>query len=222
MKNINIEILKQTEVFQDMKTADIEAILSCMAANTKKYAKDSFVLNFGDTITSLGIVLSGQVNVIMEDYWGNRNIITMIKEGMTFAESYACAENVPLRVSVQAAEDTEVLWMDVKKILTVCSSSCAFHNSLIKNLVTLLATKNLIMNNKLTFLTQRSTREKLLAYLYSQSKSRGSNAFSIPFDRQQLADFLSVDRSAMSNELSKLRNEGILEFNKNHFNFLKK
>ncbi len=222
MKNINIEILKQTEVFQDMKTADIEAILSCMAANTKKYAKDSFVLNFGDTITSLGIVLSGQVNVIMEDYWGNRNIITMIKEGMTFAESYACAENVPLRVSVQAAEDTEVLWMDVKKILTVCSSSCAFHNSLIRNLVTLLATKNLIMNNKLTFLTQRSTREKLLAYLYSQSKSRGSNAFSIPFDRQQLADFLSVDRSAMSNELSKLRNEGILEFNKNHFNFLKK
>ena len=222
MKNINIEILKQTEVFQDMKTADIEAILSCMAANTKKYAKDSFVLNFGDMITSLGIVLSGQVNVIMEDYWGNRNIITMIKEGMTFAESYACAENVPLRVSVQAAEDTEVLWMDVKKILTVCSSSCAFHNSLIKNLVTLLATKNLIMNNKLTFLTQRSTREKLLAYLYSQSKSRGSNAFSIPFDRQQLADFLSVDRSAMSNELSKLRNEGILEFNKNHFNFLKK
>ena len=222
MKNINIEILKQTEVFQDMKTADIEAILSCMAANTKKYAKDSFVLNFGDTITSLGIVLSGQVNVIMEDYWGNRNIITMIKEGMTFAESYACAENVPLRVSVQAAEDTEVLWMDVKKILTVCSSSCAFHNSLIRNLVTLLATKNLIMNHKLTFLTQRSTREKLLAYLYSQSKSRGSNAFSIPFDRQQLADFLSVDRSAMSNELSKLRNEGILEFNKNHFNFLKK
>ena len=222
MKNINIEILKQTEVFQDMKTADIEAILSCMAANTKKYAKDSFVLNFGDMITSLGIVLSGQVNVIMEDYWGNRNIITMIKEGMTFAESYACAENVPLRVSVQAAEDTEVLWMDVKKILTVCSSSCAFHNSLIRNLVTLLATKNLIMNNKLTFLTQRSTREKLLAYLYSQSKSRGSNAFSIPFDRQQLADFLSVDRSAMSNELSKLRNEGILEFNKNHFNFLKK
>lgn len=222
MKNINIEILKQTEVFQDMKTADIEAILSCMAANTKKYAKDSFVLNFGDMITSLGIVLSGQVNVIMEDYWGNRNIITMIKEGMTFAESYACAENVPLRVSVQAAKDTEVLWMDVKKILTVCSSSCAFHNSLIRNLVTLLATKNLIMNNKLTFLTQRSTREKLLAYLYSQSKSRGSNAFSIPFDRQQLADFLSVDRSAMSNELSKLRNEGILEFNKNHFNFLKK
>jgi len=222
MKNIDIELLKQTEVFQDMKSADIEAILSCMAANTKKYAKDSFVLNFGDKITSLGIVLSGQVNVIMEDYWGNRNIITMIKEGMTFAESYACAENVPLRVSVQAAEDTEVLWMDVKKILTVCSSSCAFHNSLIKNLVTLLATKNLIMNNKLTFLTQRSTREKLLAYLYSQSKSRGSNAFSIPFDRQQLADFLSVDRSAMSNELSKLRNEGILEFNKNHFNFLKK
>ena len=222
MKNIDIELLKQTEVFQDMKSADIEAILSCMAANTKKYAKDSFVLNFGDKITSLGIVLSGQVNVIMEDYWGNRNIITMIKEGMTFAESYACAENVPLRVSVQAAEDTEVLWMDVKKILTVCSSSCAFHNSLIRNLVTLLATKNLIMNNKLTFLTQRSTREKLLAYLYSQSKSRGSNAFSIPFDRQQLADFLSVDRSAMSNELSKLRNEGILEFNKNHFNFLKK
>jgi len=222
MKDIDIELLKQTEVFQDMKSADIEAILSCMAANTKKYTKDSFVLNFGDKITSLGIVLSGQVNVIMEDYWGNRNIITMIKEGMTFAESYACAGDVPLRVSVQAAEDTEVLWMDIKKILTVCSSSCAFHNRLIRNLVTLLATKNLIMNHKLTFLTQRSTREKLLAYLYSQSKSRGANAFSIPFDRQQLADFLSVDRSAMSNELSKLRNEGILEFNKNHFNFLKK
>jgi len=222
MKNINTELLKQTELFQGLKTADIEAILSCMAATTKKYTKDSFVLHFGEQVNSIGIVLSGQVNIIMEDYWGNRNIITMIKEGMTFAESYACAEDIPLRVSAQAAADSEVLWLNVKKILTVCPSSCTFHTKLIRNLVALLATKNLFINHKLSFLTQRSTREKLLAYLYAESKKHGAKAFAIPFDRQQLADFLSVDRSAMSNELSKLRNEGILEFNKNHFNFVHK
>jgi CRP-like cAMP-binding protein len=222
MKNIDIDLIKKAELFQGMTSQEISAILDCLPATVKKYPKGSFILQAGDIVRTVGIVLKGRVGIEMEDYWGNRNILTSIEPGVTFAESYACAQDVPLRVSIEAVEDSEVLWLNVKKVLTTCSNNCTFHNRLIRNMVNLLATKNLFMNHKLTFLTQRSTREKLLTYLYSESVRQHTKAFAIPFDRQQLADFLSVDRSAMSNELSKLRNEGILEFNKNHFNLLSK
>lgn len=220
MENIDLFLLKRSKLFNGTQEKEIAVMLSCLSAERKKYDRDSYILRLGEHVHLVGIVLSGRINIVKEDYWGNRNIVAAVKPGMSFAESYACAADIPLGVSVQAAVDAEVLWMDIRKILCTCSSACEFHNRLIQNLVSLLASKNLLMNEKLTFLAQRSTREKLLSYLSAESMRQGNAAFEIPFDRQQLADFLSVDRSAMSNELSKMRKDGIVEYSKNHFTLL--
>lgn len=217
MKPGDLSALKRSKLFSGIGEEEIESMLTCLSAEKKSYQKGEYVLHFGDPVSSVGVVTSGSVDVIQEDYWGNRNLVAEILPGQTFAESYACAGNVPLGVSVQAAENAEVLLMNLQCLLTACSSACAFHTRLIRNLVSLLASKNLLMNEKLTYLTQRSTREKLLAYLSSESIRLHASDFSIPFNRQQLADYLSVDRSAMSSELSKMQKEGILEYRKNHF-----
>lgn len=220
MNQHDLSALKRSKLFSGIDEKEIRAMLSCLSAERKQYKKGEYILRCGDSAALVGLVTAGSVNVIQEDYWGNRNIVAAVTPGQSFAESYACAGNVPLGVSVQAVEDSEVLLMNIQKILTTCSSACAFHARLIRNLASLLASKNLMMNEKLTFLTQRTTREKLLSYLSTESMRRHASSFSIPFDRQQLADFLSVDRSAMSNELSKMRKEGILQYSKNHFSLL--
>ncbi len=217
MEPDDLSALKRSRLFSGIGKEEIESMLTCLSAEKQSYKKGEYVLHFGDSVSAVGVVTSGSVDVIQEDYWGNRNLVAEILPGQTFAESYACAENVPLGVSVQAAQDAEVLLMNLQGLLTTCSSACAFHARLIRNLVSLLASKNLLMNEKLTYLTQRSTREKLLAYLSSESMRLHAPDFSIPFNRQQLADYLSVDRSAMSNELSKMQKEGVLEYRKNHF-----
>lgn len=217
MESSDLSVLKRSKLFSGIGEEEIRSMLTCLSAEKRKYKKGEYVLRFGDPVSAVGIVISGSVDVIKEDYWGNRNLVAAILPGQSFAESYACAGDVPLGVSVQASQASEVLLMNLQGILTTCSSACAFHTRLIRNLVSLLASKNLMMNEKLTFLTQRSTREKLLAYLSAESMRLHAPDFSIPFNRQQLADYLSVDRSAMSNELSKMQKEGILEYHKNHF-----
>lgn len=222
MKESELQVLKHSALFRGIEEKEIASMLACLAARRKKYGKGEYIYNAGDRVSSVGLVLSGRVTVEKEDYWGNRNIVAAMEPGMLFAESYACAADVPIGVSVAADADSEILTMDIGKILTTCSSACTFHNSLIRNMVSLLASKNLLMNEKLTFITQRSTRKKLLSYLSAESVRSGSADFTIPFDRQELADYLSVDRSAMSSELSKMREEGILTFRKNRFTLLKK
>ena len=169
MKNIDLALLKHSELFHGIEEGEISSMLACLSAETKSYERGAYVLRYGERANSVGIVLSGRVSVVREDYWGNRNIVSAIEPGETFAESYACAENTALSVSIQADEASQVLWMDVRKILTACSSACEFHNRLIRNLVSLLAKKNLGMNRKLALMSQRSTREKLLSYLSSES-----------------------------------------------------
>ena len=195
-------------------------MLRCLAAERRSYAKDAYLLYSGRTVDAVGLVLAGSVSIVQEDYWGNRNIVAVIGPGETFAESYACAAGTPLAVSAVAAQDTRVLWMKASRVLTTCPSACAFHARLVENLVALLAAKNLLMNEKLTHLTQRSTREKLLSYHSAESLRCHSAQFEIPFDRQQLADYLSVDRSDMSGELSRMQRDGLLRYRKNHFTLL--
>lgn len=215
-----LSVIKRSKLFCGIEEKEIESMLSCLSAEKKVYKKNEYVLRYGDSVESIGLVLSGSVNIIKEDCFGNCNIVAAIIPGQLFAESYACVMGTSLGVSVQAAQNSEILFMNIRRILTTCSSACAFHTRLIQNLVSLLAAKNLLMNEKLTYMSQRSIREKLLSYLSAESMKQNSSVFDIPFNRQQMADYLSVDRSAMSNELSKMRKEGILEFNKNHFSLL--
>ncbi len=219
MKNY-LNVIQKSPLFSGISASELEPMLKCLSAVTKDYEKNAFVLRFGEDISSVGLVLSGSVHIIKEDYWGNRNIVTKASAGQLFAETYACVQGEALGINVVAAEPTTVLFLKVRCIMTTCSSGCEFHSRLMRNLLTVVAHNNLMLNNKLSHMAQRSTREKLLSYLSSESLKLGSSAFEISFNRQQLADYLSVDRSAMSNELCKLRDEGILKFNKNCFELM--
>lgn len=215
-----LETIKKSPLFRGISKEEIAVMLDCLAAKSREYAKNEFVLRFGESADAIGVVLAGSVHIIKEDFWGNRNIIAKIGPGQIFAESYACIPGAALGVSVAAAEPCAVMFMNVRRVLATCGSACEFHSRLVRNLLSVLAEKNLLFNEKLTHMTQRTTRQKLLSYLSAESLRLGSPEFAIPFNRQQLADYLSVDRSAMSNELSKMRDEGLLDFNKNHFRLL--
>ena len=212
-----VYLIQQALLFEGIEAEHIEPMLCCLGASVRKFGKDSFVFRAGDAIDSVGVVLDGSVHLLQEDAEGNRNIVAAVGPGESFAEGYACLKDAPLGVSVQAETDSSILLMNVQRILSTCTSACAFHARLIRNLVTVLAAKNRLMNEKLACLTRRTTREKVLSYLRAQSLRAKSSAFDIPFDRQGLADYLSVDRSALSAALGKLKAEKLLDFRKNHF-----
>lgn len=211
------DILASSPLFTGIDVDDLDTMLGCLQAKRKHYGKGYFILRPGDPVDSVGMVLSGCAMVVREDYWGNRELIASIAPGNLFAEVFACLPEAEVGVSVIAEDDCEVMFLNVHRILTTCSSSCVFHARLIENLVKVLALKNLMMNEKLGHLSRRSTRAKLLSYLSAEAQRQGRSRFSIPFNRQQLADYLSVDRSAMSAELSRMRKEGLVDYSRSYF-----
>ena len=220
MKSIH-EFLLTTELFRGFEADDIGKMLSCLNPYKKSYKKDEVIVSEGSNLDVLGLVLSGQVHVEHEDYWGNRSILGIIGVGDIFGEAYTMPESEPIPNFIIAARDTEVVFLDTKNILTMCSTNCHFHNQLIQNLFVIIAGKNRSLAGKIRHMSRRSTREKLLSYLLDQSILAGNDTFDIPFNRQQLADYLAVDRSAMSAELSKMQKEGLIQFKKNHFKLLR-
>jgi CRP-like cAMP-binding protein len=214
--NKYLSVIKKSPLFSGVVEKEIESMLGCLSAVTLDYKKNQFVFRF-DRTDALGLVLSGSVHVIHEDFWGNRNILSKIAPGQLFAETYASTQGVALGIGVIATEPTSVIFLNVRRILTTCPSGCEFHSRLIRNLLSVIAEKNLLLNDKITHMSRRTTREKLLSYLSAESIRQNSSSFNISFNRQQLADYLSVDRSAMSNALCKMRNEGLLSFSKSHF-----
>ena len=212
-----LEIICTSSLFSDIAETEVSDMLSCLEAREKDFKKETYIFRAGDTTGSLGIVLSGCVLVIQEDFWGNRNIVSFFTQGQTFAEAFACAPEAVLNVSVIAQTPCRILFLNVKKVLQTCSASCSHHNKMIQNLLSALAVKNLRQNEKLAHLGQRTTRAKLLSYLSVMARQCKNYEFDIPYTRQQLADYLSVERSGLSLELGKMRKEGALDFNKNHF-----
>lgn len=216
--NHYVPILKKTNLFSGMNEAEIESIIPCLTVQLKKYKKGEYIIRNGERIYSLGMVLSGLALVEKDDFWGNRTILQEIKPGMTFAESYACLAQMPIETSVVANTETEIIFFNMKKLLTVCTSACSHHSRLIQNLLETISKKNVTLTKKIEYITQKTIRDRLLLYLSTESQKAGSTSFTIPFNRQELADYLSVDRSALSNEISKLQKEGILTCKKNSFN----
>ena len=212
-----LALLKNSKLFQGITETEITAMLDCLSASKRSYRKGEYIFRRGEHIVSVAMVLEGCIHIQKEDYWGNLSILSEIPEGEIFGEVYACLGSSETLNNAVAVRQSTVLFLDISRVLTVCSSACCFHGRLIQNLLSVLALKNKILTQKLEHMSQRTTREKLLSYLSEQSLREGCPSFDIPFNRQQLADFLSVDRSAMSNELCKMRDEGILLFNKNHF-----
>ncbi|HHW25365.1 MAG TPA: Crp/Fnr family transcriptional regulator [Clostridiales bacterium] len=217
--NKYLKLLDKGSLFAGITESEISALLSCLSAKEQRYQKDEFIYRAGDVISTVAIVLEGIVYIINEDFWGNRSILTEIEEGHMFGETYACIGK-PLEVYAVAGRDTVILTADIGKILNFCSNACTYHNRLVRNFINILANRNRELTLKLEHMSQRTTREKLLSYLSEQSRRAGSPSFEIPFNRQQLADYLAVDRSAMSAELSRMRDEGIIEFERNKFRLL--
>ena len=212
-----LPVIRSSTLFSGISEEEVTAMLSCLNAEERSFPKEAFVLRAGDTAGSIGLVLSGSVLVIQEDIWGNRNILSKAGPGQTFAAAFACAPGSVLNVSVVAETPVTALFLDVKRILTVCPSACAHHSRIIRNLLGELAEKNLRFGEKLTHMGQRTTRSKLMSYLSAEAQRRGAVEFDIPFSRQQLADFLAVERSGLSLELGKMKQEGLLDFHKSHF-----
>ena len=212
-----LSVLRSSALFSGVSEQELTAMLACLKAEKKDFPKEAFLLRAGDTAESIGLVLSGSVLVIQEDVWGNRNILSKAGPGQCFSAAYACAPGARLNVSVLAETPVTALFLNVKRILTVCPSACAHHSRIIRNLLGELAEKNLRFSEKLTHMGQRTTRGKLLSYFSAEAQRLGTYEFDIPFSRQQLADYLAVERSGLSLELGKLRGEGLLDFRKNHF-----
>lgn len=220
--NEYLDIIKMSPLFNGISENEIKSMLTCLSAKSETYKKNQFIFRLGETIAAVGMVLSGSVYITKEDFWGNRSILAKAEAGDLFGETFACVQTKSLGVSVTATEVSDILFLDVGRIMTTCTNVCEFHTKLMKNLLYVLADKNLMLTKKMEHMAQRTTREKLLSYLSDEAQKTGSAYFQIPFNRQQLADYLCVDRSAMSNELCKLRDEGILTFQKNEFQLKRK
>jgi CRP-like cAMP-binding protein len=214
------KILQKSHLFKGIKAADVDRLLACLSAETTVYGKGEFVFQAGEVPPKMGIVLSGCVHIIKEDYWGNRSILSEVQRGELFAESYACLEAHPLDVGILAVEKTEVMLVNYGNIVSRCSPACEFHWTMTMNMLRILAGKNARLMEKMEHITKRATRDKVLSYLSGQARQNGSSAFHIPFNRQEFADYLSVERSALSAELSKMRAAGMIEYRKNYFELL--
>ena len=212
-----LPVLRHSALFAGVCEQEIGSMLNCLQAQLRTYRKGEFVLRQGERLSHIPILVEGALYIQQDDYWGNRSILSHVDVGDMFGEAYAAPGSGPMANDVVAIEDSAVIFFDVQRILTTCSSACRFHAAVVQNLFTAISAKNRGLVQKLGHISKRSTRAKLLSYLSEQAARQGSATFTIPFNRQQLADFLSVDRSAMPNELCKMRDEGLLTFWKNHF-----
>ncbi len=216
-----LEILKKCPLFDNINDDNLIRMLGCFGAKVENFDKKYTIFAEGKPAKYIGIVLSGEAQIIQIDYFGNRSILSNIEPSEMFAEAFACAETESIPVTVIANEPCEIMLIDCSHILHTCSNNCGFHQQLIFNLMKDLATKTIMFHQKIEIASRRTTRDKLMCYLLLQAKKAGKSSFTIPFDRQELADYLEVDRSGLSAEISKMRAEGIIKCNKNNFELIK-
>jgi len=216
MKNY-LNIIKDVSLFRNIEFDQLESMLSCLGTRKEKYEAGAVIILAGEQIQDVGIIIDGSAQIIQEDIMGNRAIIAKLGIGDIFSENLACANVMESPVTVIANTPTTVIFIGVKRIITTCSSACIFHTTLIGNLLKVLAEKNIYLNNKMNILSQRSIKEKIMTYLTSQADKADSLKFTIPFNRNELADFICVDRSALSRELANMQDEGLLNYHKNEF-----
>ena len=216
------EILRKCILFDGIEDGNLMGMLGCLGAKLVKYASNQTIVSEGDEVGLIGIVLSGEIRLMRIDYYGNRSIMATVEPSELFGESFACADMKKSPVDIVAMDNCDILLIDCARIIRTCSNACEFHSKMVYNLLKIVAGKNLVFHQKLDIMSKRTTREKLIAYLSHQAKKNASERFIIPFDRQELADFLEVDRSGLSVEIGKLKREGVIECRKNEFRLMKK
>ncbi len=216
-----LDVLAGCPLFDGVERADITAMLGCLDGRAVEVRKGEAVFNEGDPARFMGIVLAGSVQILRDDYYGNRSVLTVVGPGGLFAEAFACAGLERMPVSAVAQLPGAVLLMDCRRVLRSCSNACPFHSRMVDNLLRGIAQKNLTLTQKIRYMSQKTTRDKLMEVLLDQAKAHHSAEFTIPFDRQSLADYLGVERSALSAEISRMRRDGLIESTGSRFRLLK-
>ncbi len=207
------------DLFEKLENSEVLELLKCIGIKTKVFKKGSNIVKYGSKIDFLGVILSGNAQIYKTDITGKHVLLEDLKINDIFGHNIVCLGQNKSPVEITAKDDCEVLFLPFEKVCTPCNKLCSYHLRLIKNLMKMISKRNLLLTDKIDILGQKSTREKILALLYTYSK--GEKIFTIPYSREEMAKFLNADRSAMSRELCKMRDEGILKFNKNHFELLK-
>lgn len=209
--------LSNTALFNGIKENEIRQIVSCLDIRKKAYEKNETVYRAGDTVHDIGLVTSGSVNIVVNFYYGSSQIFGHIKKGDIFAENYAAVPDRELICDVVADDDSEIIFLNFSDLIAICNNGCSSHQRLLNNLLRISALKSLSLSSRMLHIAPRSIRDRLLSYLSEQAIINGSRHFTIPFAREQLANYLGVNRSAMSNELSKMQKDGLIRFTKNEF-----
>ena len=207
-------------LFAGIRPEDRAAMLGCIGYRIVSYPKGYVIAFAGDDLKQVGLVLSGAVDMVKEDLWGNKDLLLRLRENEMFGETFACGEDTMSFVTFVVAEDAEILLIPFSRVMKSCTMACAFHHQLIENMVGLLAKKNRDLLRKLEVVAKRTIREKLLAYLSLQAQTQESRYFEIPLGRVELAEYLGIDRSALTRELVKMKEDGLIDFDKNCFRLL--
>ncbi len=211
-------LIHQNDLFEGILRKDFETMFFCLSPIKKSYTKNEYILHMGDSIETVGILLSGELKIIKTDIHGNENIVNKIFTGDMFLEVFACADVFSSPVAVISETKSEVLFLNYRKIITSCSSSCVFHQKLISNMLKIIAKKSLFLNEKFDIISKKTLRNKIITYLDYERK--GKEKLKINLNREELANFLLADRSALSAELSKMQKENLIKYNKNEFEIL--
>lgn len=214
------DVLRRCSLFNHIEDENLIALLGCLDAKVEAFGKKYTIFAEGNPAKHIGIMLSGKAQVIRNDYNGNRSIVSGIEQAEMFGEAFACAELDAIPVAIIANEPCEVMFINCHRLMNSCTNACSFHQQIIFNLMKELAIKNLMFHQRIEITSQRSTRDKLMTYLLMQAKKNRKSSFTIPFNRQELADYLEVDRSGLSTEIGKLTKEGIISCSRNHFEIL--
>lgn len=212
--------IKNSPVFFGMSDDELKGLLECFNARVRKYEKEEMIIRQGDIISNIYLILDGAVNIEKDSYWGRRIIISRLGKNENLALSFVGSKNIESSVDAITVDETLVLILGYEKCTSMCQNACTRHKVLINNLFQILSKENIELIQKIENVSQKTIRDKLLTYLSNEAQKNHSNSFNIKFNRQDLADYLNVDRSAMSFELSKLQKEGLLKYNKNNFELL--
>lgn len=208
--------VKNSNLFYGIKDDELRGILECFRARVRSYDSGEVIIRQGELISNIYLVLEGSVNIEKDSYWGRRIIISRVNANENIALGFVASKNVS-NIDAVSADKTKVLILSYEKCTSMCQNACTRHRVLINNMFEILSKENIELIQKIENISQKSIRDKLLTYLSNEAQKHKSNSFEIAFNRQDLADYLNIDRSAMSFELSKLQKEGLISYQKNKF-----
>lgn len=216
----SLDVLKKVKLFKGISEEDIIKLTSCLNYKVKTFEKNSSIIRLGDRVETIGIVISGECEISKEDVSGNKIIVSILNSGNMFAESIVCRESKKSPVCVTALKESKIIFVSYENIIRSCSNKCEFHVRLINNLLLIVAEKNIILNNKIDILLLKGIRERVATFLLRMYKETGQTSFNIYLNRNQLAEYLNVCRSSLSRELSRMKDEGIIDYYKNSFKII--